>query len=171
MFRHPQTVEGEKRLASRRACRELGDRRKRIQQRARQSQSWTRPSGESRDVAQQVDESNVIASKYVPLTDFAAGQRRNMTCRYVVDVDQIESRFDVSAHASRRRLDNHPARWSRSNITRADRRRRVHDDRRQSVVRDHRLDHSLGRDLASFVCSDRRRFFKRNGFVRCFAVP
>src|SRR5205807_2330784 len=73
VFRHPQTVEREKRLAPRRACRELGDRRERIQQRARQSQTWTRPSGESRDVAQQVDEPNVIASKYVLLADLAAG--------------------------------------------------------------------------------------------------
>ncbi len=84
-------------------------------------------------------------------------------------MNEIEAGIDEGRHAAGGRLDDHAAGRRRTPVTRADRRRRIDDDRRQAVL-DHGLDQPLGGDLALLIGADRLALGERPGLVGRLAV-
>ena len=124
------------------------------------------PPDEASDVGQHVGEENVIAAKNIALADPAAVERGKMAGRDVVDMREVEPCFHKGRHTTRCRLDNDTAGRRRPHVARTDRRRRVDDDRRQSIALDHRLDQTLSRDLAALVGADPLAFGERTILCR-----
>ena len=93
-----------------------------------------------------------------------------MAGRDVVDMREVEPGVDEGRHASRCGLDDDTAGRRRPHVARTDRRRRIDDDRRQSIALDHRLDQPLSRDLAALVGADPLAFGERTVLCRGAAL-
>ncbi len=84
----------------------------------------------------------------------------------IVDMDEIEAGIDKGRHAARRRFDDDAAGRRRANVARADRRRWIDDDGRQTCLGDHAFDQTFGQDLALLIGADRIGLIERRGLVR-----
>jgi hypothetical protein len=80
-------------------------------------------------------------------------------------MDQVKACINITGHSSRCRFDDDSPRRCRANIARADRRRRIYDDRRQIFVLDHSRNGALGNHLAVFVSADGLGLRERRGLV------
>ena len=112
------------------------------------------PPDQPRDVGKHVGEEDVVAAKNVTLADSAAFKRGDVSGSDVIDMREIEPGVDKGRHASRCGLDDDAAGRRRPDVARTDRRRRVDDHRRQTIALDHRLDQTLGGNLAALVGAD-----------------
>ena len=78
-----------------------------------------------------------------------------MACRDIVDMDEVEAGINECGDTAMRCVEDDPAGRRRAYVARADRGRRIDDNRRQASLRDHRLDQPFGFDLAALIGADR----------------
>src|ERR1700675_4943859 len=154
VLRHPQAIDGNKRLLAAELRVKLCAERKRIQRAARQFDGRRLASGQSGDVRKHLLQRQIFAAKNIPLADHTALQRQEMAVRDVVHVHEVQAGIDESGDLAGRRLHDDPPRRRRLYIAWTDRRRWIHDHRWQTIYRDHPLDRALRQHLAALVRAD-----------------
>ncbi len=169
MLGHPQPVERRERLTAgepRDRLRREGDRK---QGRAGQYYPRRLPADQNGYFGEHVAKRDIVAAEDVAFADDPAAKRRQMARGDIVDMDEIEAGVDIGRQPSARGLQQDPPGRRRPPVARADRRRGMHDDRGQPLA-DHRLDETLGGDLAALIGADPLRLIEPDAFVGARAL-
>src|SRR5712692_5147453 len=151
--RHRHAFEGNRRRPPRDTRDARVDRSDGKRDPVRQLQARRRKPGQARQRLQDLPQGHVPVAEDVALSHLALLGGQHVPLRDVADVYNVQACLHVSGHAAPQEPNDHFPRGCRSHVELADRRRRVHDDDRQSLS--HPLvDDSLSLILAPLVVTD-----------------